>query len=269
MNRIVPIARIVKAELIRLVRRRTVVLSAAGALVFSVVATLTVFSSARASGTAPSRRGGTTLSALTGHGGGTEAFAVGASFVGFLVFVTFIALLAGEFSGGTFRAKLLRDPHRLRVIVGTLTGILLVVAAVVALAEAFTFALSLLVAPTRDVSTAAWFSPAGLGAALRDYVTVLGGVTGWAVFGATLAAIFRSAPIALGVGFAWAGPFENIVVDSWSTGFRVFPGQVLASLIQGGTTELGIGRAVLTALLYTGIAAAVTLVLVSRRDVTA
>jgi ABC-2 type transport system permease protein len=261
--------RIVKAELLRLVRRRPMVVAVAGALLFSVVATLTVFSSARPSGGAPSRRGGTTVAALAGHGGGTEAFAVGASFVGFLVFVTFIALLAGEFSGGTFRALLLRDPHRLRVIVGKVTGILLVAAGVVALAEAFTFVLSLVVAPSQDVATADWFSLRSLGAGLRDYVTVLGGVAGWAVFGTTLAVIFRSAPIALGVGFAWAGPFENIVIDSWQTGYRVFPGQVLASLIQGGTTELGIGRAVLTAVLYTGIAAAVALVLVSRRDVTA
>ena len=64
------------------------------------------------------------------------------------------------------------------------------------------------------------------------------GVAGWAIFGTTLAVIFRSVPLALGVGFAWAGPFENIVVDSWTTGYRVFPGQVLGSLIRGGTTEL-------------------------------
>jgi hypothetical protein len=189
--------------------------------------------------------------------------------VGFLVFVTFIALIATEFSGGTFRALLLRDPHRLRVIAGLLAGVLVVAAAVVALAEAFTFALSLVVASTDGISTADWFSLDGLGAGLRDYATVLAGVAGWAVFGTTLAVIFRSAPVALGVGFAWAGPFENIIVDSWPTGFRVFPGQVLASLIQGGTTELGIGRAALTAVIYTGVAAAVTLALVSRRDVTA
>src|SRR5439155_22492076 len=57
-------------------------------------------------------------------------------------------------------------------------------------------------------------------------------------WGTTLAVVFRSVPIALAVGFAWAGPFENITVDSWATGYRVFPGQVLASLIQGGTAEL-------------------------------
>jgi ABC-type transport system involved in multi-copper enzyme maturation permease subunit len=260
--------RIIKAELLRLVRRRTMLITAAGCLLFSVVATLTVFSSAQASGT-PSRRGGATLAALSGSGGGTEAFAVGASFAGFLVFVTFIALLAGEFSGGTFRALLLRDPHRLRVIVGKLAGILLVAAGAVALFEASTFVLSLIVAPTREIATSEWFSVASAGAALRDYATVLGGVAGWAVFGTTLAVIFRSAPLALGVGFAWAGPFENITVDSWEAGYRVFPGQVLASLIRGGTAELGIGRAVLTAALYTAVAAAVTLTLVSRRDVTA
>ena len=76
------------------------------------------------------------------------------------------------------------------------------------------------------------------------------GVAGWAVFGTTLAVIFRSAPLALAVGFAWAGPFENIIVDSWNAGYRVFPGQVLASLIQGGTVELAMGRAVVTAMVY-------------------
>ncbi len=260
--------RIFQAELGRLLRRRTLVAAVAGAVLFAVVAALAVFSSAEDT-RATLRRGGATVAALNGHGGGTEAFAVAASFVGFLVFVTFIALIAGEFSGGTFRAVLLREPHRLRVIIGKLAAVLLVAAGVVALAEVLTFGLSLVVAPGQDVSTSQWFSLASLGDAVRDFGTVFAGVTGWAIFGTTLAVIFRSTPLALGVGFAWAGPFENIVVDSWTTGFKVFPGQVLGSLIRGGTVELGMGRAMATAGLYTAIAAAVSLVLVSRRDVTA
>jgi ABC-type transport system involved in multi-copper enzyme maturation permease subunit len=261
--------RIIRAELLRLVRRRTILVLAAGAVVFAVIATLDVFSSATTADTPAALRGATTVASLTGTGGGTQAFAVGASFLGFFVFVTFIALIATEFSGGTFRALLLRNPHRLRMIVGKLAGILLVAAAVVALAEACTFALSVVVAPGKGISTSGWFSLGSVGAGLRDYATVLGGVAGWAIFGTTLGAVFRSAPLALGVGFAWAGPFENIVVNSWNAGYRFFPGQVLASLIRGGTADLGIGRAVLTAVLYTGVAAATTLVLVSRRDVTA
>jgi ABC-2 type transport system permease protein len=264
------VTKIIRAELLRLVRRRTVVIATAASVVFAVVAALSVFSSARASGGGlPSRQGGTTVSALAGVGGGTEAFAVGASFLGFFVFVIFIALIATEFSDGTFRAVVMRQPHRLRVIIGKLAGILTVAAAVVVFAEVCTFAMSLMAASTKDISTAQWFSLESVGAGLRDYVTVMGGVTGWAIFGTLLAVIFRSAPLALGVGFAWAGPLENIVSRSWTDGYRVFPGQVLASLIQGGTTELGMGRAVLTAVLYIGVAAAGALLLVSRRDVTA
>ena len=96
----------------------------------------------------------------------------------------------------------------------------------------------------------------------------MAGITGWAIFGTALAVVFRSVPLALGIGFAWAGPFENIVVDSWSTGYRVFPGQVLGSLIRGGTLELTLTRAIVTAVAYTAIAAAVALILVVRRDVT-
>jgi ABC-2 type transport system permease protein len=261
--------RIIKAELQRLVRRRTLVISIAGSILFAIVATLTVFASAKSTDIAISPQGGTTLAQLGTSGGATQAFAVGASFAGFLVFVTFIAMVAAEFSGGTFRALLLRDPHRLRVIVGKVIGLLIVAAGVAALTEFFSIIMSLVLAPTKDISTSAWFSAAGLGNALVDFVTVFAGVAGWAVFGATLAVIFRSAPLALGVGFAWAGPFENIVVDSWTTGYRFFPGQVLRSVIRGGTIELQFPRALLTTAVYTGVAAAATLFLVQRRDVTA
>jgi len=261
--------RIIKAELMRLVRRRTVFVALGAALVFAVVATLTVYTSAKSTGIADSRQGGTTLAELAASRGATHAFAVGASFAGFLVFVTFIAVISAEFSGGTFRALLIRDPHRMRLIVGKVVGLLLVAAAVAAAAELFSVVISIVVAPTRDIDTSAWFSSAGLGHAALDYFTVMVGVAGWAVFGSTLAVIFRSAPLALGVGFAWAGPFENIVVDSWNTGYRVFPGQVLGSLIRGGTIELGFARALATAVVYTGVAATTTLLLISRRDVTA
>jgi ABC-type transport system involved in multi-copper enzyme maturation permease subunit len=264
--------RIVRAELHRVLRRRTLVVTVLGCLAFAVVSALTVFANAEPSAdgaTVVSRRGAPPLAALTGHGGGTEAFVIGASFVGFFVFVTFIAVLAGEFSGGTFRALLLRDPHRRRLIVGKLLGLLLVAAGAVALAEVLTLLVSLAVAPGNDIATSQWFTLTSAGDAIRDYATVFAGVTGWAVFGTTLAVVFRSTPIALGVGFAWAGPFENIVVDSWTTGYRVFPGQVLGSLIRGGTVELGLDRAVLTAAVYAVVAAAVSLWLVSTRDVTA
>jgi len=258
---------IVRGELQRLLRRRTIIATTAASLLFAAVATIAVFAAARERGPAAAR-GGTTVAALASSGGGTQAFAVGSSFVGFFVFVTFIALVATEFSGGTYRALLLRDPHRLRLITGKLVGALAVAAGALALTELVSFGLSLALAPSKDIDTAAWWSLAGIGHALADYATVFAGVTGWAIFGTTLAVVFRSVPLALAVGFAWAGPFENIIVDSWTTGYRVFPGQVLAAVIQGGSPEISLARAAATGVLYVGIAAAVTTSLLSRRDVT-
>jgi hypothetical protein len=263
--------KIIHAQLVRLVRGRTIAVLVGATLLFAVLTSLTVFGTASSEPSIgpASRRGSISLSALERASGGTEAFAIGASFTGFLVFVTFIAVIATEFSGGTWRALLLRDPHRRRVLVGTVAALLVLAAATVALAEVFTFVMSWLVAPANDVATTEWLTLSGLSSALGNYLTVLAGVAGWAVFGTTLAVIFRSAPLALGVGFAWAGPFENIVVDSWDAGYRLFPGQVLGSLIRGGTAELAMSRAVLTGLIYVGGAALVALTLVSRRDVTA
>lgn len=259
--------RIVRAELQRLLRRRTLVTVALASAAFSVVSTLAVFAAAT-DVPQPRSRGVTTIAHLASAAGGTEAFAIGASFIGFLVFVTFIALGATEFSGGTYRALLLRDPHRVRLIAGKLVGALVVAAGALVLAEVLTFVWSLLLAPSQDVDTGAWLSLAGLGHAAGNLATAFAGVAGWAVFGTTLAVVFRSAPLALAVGFAWAGPFENIVVDSWTTGYRVFPGQVLAAVIQGGTADVSLGRAVVTGAAYVAIAGAAAATLLARRDVT-
>ncbi|MCU1461816.1 MAG: putative transporter integral rane protein [Acidimicrobiales bacterium] len=259
---------VIRAQLIRLLRRKTMVLAAVGATAFAVMAATTVFSSAKHGGAGLGGRA-VTLETLAGKGGGTLAFATAASFIGFFIFVTFIALMASEFSGGTFRALLLRDPRRLRVLVGQVVGILIVIAGIAAVAELLTFALSFLMAASRGVPTSAWLSSGGAGDAIKNYATVLAGVGGWAVLGTTLAVIFRSAPLALGIGFVWAGPFEHLVANAWTTGNQWFPGLVLQSLIAGGTNELALGRALVMGLVYVGVAATATLALVATRDVTA
>jgi hypothetical protein len=245
---------VIQGQLIRLLRRKTIVLAAIGAVAFAALSAIPVFASAKAGGPVAGRA--VTLQTLAGHGGGTQAFATAASFAGFFIFVSFIALMGADLSGGTFRALLLRDPRRIRVLAGQLVGILVVAAAVAAVAEVLTFAFALPMAAARDVPTSAWFSLAGAGAALGD-------------FGTTLAVVFRSTPVALGIGFVWAGPFEHIVAGAWSTGNRLFPGLVLQSLIAGGTPDLALGPAVLTGILYVGVAAAASFALTATRDVTA
>ena len=77
---------VIQAELYRLVRRRTIVIGGAVAVGFSFLAAFAIFAAADSVGPR-STQGGTTLAQLAAAGGGTEAFAVGASFASLLAFV--------------------------------------------------------------------------------------------------------------------------------------------------------------------------------------
>jgi ABC-2 type transport system permease protein len=256
-----------KAELVKLRRRRVALVATAGALAFAVIATTAVFLSATQSD-APGDRGAT-IASLSQAGGATEAFAIGVSFTGLVVLVLFIANFAGEFSQGTIRTLLMRQPRRLGLLAGKMAALLTFVAGVLLLAEVLTIGASAAIAPSQDVATGSWFGVDALGHAAGDYATALLGVVSWALLGMAIAVFVRSIPVALGIGIVWAGPFEHIIQDSWTSADRFFPGLLLESLTVGGTDEVDFGRALALVAVYVALAATAAAVVFVRRDVTA
>ncbi len=260
--------RVIRAELTKLRRRRVLLAAPMAAAAFALIATIAVFLSAQpAGGRAPGRA--ITLDDLAAAGGGTQAFATGASFVGLLVFVTFIANITGEFSLGTFRTLLMRQPGRVRLLAGKMTALLLFAAVVLLGAEALTVAASTLIAPTQHVSTSEWFTLTSLGQAAGDYARALSVVGGWALLGMALGLTVRSTPVALGIGVAWAGPFEHIFQDAWAAASRWFPGLLLEAFAVGGTPDVSFPRAAALIGAYVVAAAVTAVFLIARRDVTA
>jgi ABC-2 type transport system permease protein len=257
-----------KAELLKLRRRRVVIAAGASALAFAVLATILVFLSATEPGARGTARGATTAS-LAQAGGATEAFAIGASFVGILVLVLFIANVAGELTLGTFRTLLMRQPRRIGLLAGKMAALLAFVAVVLLVAEVLTVAASAIIAPSQDVSTASWFSVDGLGAAAGDYATALAGVAAWASLGMALAIFVRSIPVALAIGIVWSGPFEHLLQDAWTAAAQWFPGLLLESLASGGTDAVSLGRALTLAAIYVAAAVTAAALVFARRDVTA
>jgi hypothetical protein len=257
--------RMFKAELLKLRRRRVAVAALVAAFAFAAVATIAVFLSA---GDGPPSERGATLQSLAEAGGATEAFSIGASFVGILVFVLFIANVAGEFSQGTFRTLLMRQPRRTALLAGKMLALLVFAAIVLAVAEVLTVAVSVAIAPTQDVSMASWFGGDGLGAAAGDYARALFGVAAWASLGMALAIVVRSIPIALGIGIVWSGPFEHITSDAWTAASQWFPGLLLEALAAGGTDDVSITRALVLVSLYVAVAAGAASLVFARRDVT-
>jgi hypothetical protein len=212
---------------------------------------------------------GPTLESLARAGGGTEVFTTVVSFAGTFLFVVFVGLVAAEFSRGTVRTMLLRQPGRLRLLAGKMAALLAFAGVALATAEALTWVAARLLAPTQDVATNQWLGLASLGQGLMDYGKVMFWVTGYAVLAMAVGVLVRSVPVALAVGIAWAGPFEHLVQEAWGPATRLFPGLLLEAFVAGGTPEVGVLRAALTVTAYAAAAALVAGTVFARRDVTA
>lgn len=256
---------VIRAESIRLARRPALAAAAGGAALFAVVASVAVFLAAGDSGRPAGR--GETLASLAGAGGGSAAFALGVSFAGLLVLVLAIVTFTGEFSRGTLRTVLMREPRRLRLLAGKMVAIMGAAGLVLALAAVLTWGASLVMAATQGVSTAEWFTLDALGENLADYGTAVVTVSGWATLGMALGMILRSTPLALAVGVAWAGPLEHITVDSWSAAGRWFPGLLLEALAAGGTDTVSLARAAGLVAVYVALAAVAAALVLRRRDI--
>ena len=260
--------RAVRAELVKLLRRKVLVVTATVAAVFSVGSAAVVLASA---GPAAEVRGGrgVSLESLANAGGGTEVFTTAVSFVGTFVFVVFVGAVAVEFSRGTFRTMLLRQPGRIRLLAGKTAALLLFSAATLAAVEVLVWVAARALAPSHGVSTAAWTTAAAAGEALAGYGSALFWVSGYAVLGTALGVVARSVPVALAVGIAWAGPFEHLLQDAWRSADHVFPGLLLEAFVAGGTATTTASRALATVAGYLVLAAAVAGITFARRDVNA
>jgi ABC-type transport system involved in multi-copper enzyme maturation permease subunit len=256
-----------RAELVKVLRRRVLIVTALTTAVFAIGSTAIVLASADPAGAPVSGRG-VTVASLSDAGGGTEVFTTAVSFAGTFLFVVFVGAVAVEFSRGTFRTMLLYQPRRLRLLAGKMAALLAFAAAVLAAAEALTWVTARLLAPSQDVATGAWTSTAALGDALTDYGSVLFWVTGYALLGMTVAVLVRSVPIALAIGIAWAGPFEHLLQDAWDPAQRFFPGLLLEAFVAGGTSDVSVTRALLTVAVYVAVAAALAGTAFVRRDIT-
>jgi ABC-2 type transport system permease protein len=257
---------VVRAELATLTRRRVLVTTGLATAAFAIVTTLATFLSADA-GPGPADGRGATLESLAESGGGTEAFSLGIGFFGLLVLVSFIARFAGEFSHGTLRTVLMKEPRRVRVVLGKFLALVAFTAAALLLAEALSFVASAVIAPTQDVDTANWYSADDLRIAAGDYASALAAASAWALYGMTLALLLRSVPIAIGVGVAWAGPAEHITAESWQAADRWLPGLQLEALAGGGATDLSAERALLLTAIYLTVVITAGLHALTRRDI--
>jgi ABC-type transport system involved in multi-copper enzyme maturation permease subunit len=257
-----------RAELVKLLRRRVLVITAVVATAFAVGSAAVLLTSAEPAGR-PVEGRSVTVATLSQAGGGTQVFTTAVSFAGSLLFVLFVGAVAVEFSRGTFRTMLLHQPRRIRLLAGKMAALIAFAAVVLAAIETLTWVAARLLAPSQGVATGTWLSLAAFGDGLADFGSALFWVAGYALFAMTVAVLVRSLPGALAIGIAWIGPIEHILQDRWGPASRVFPGLLLEAFVAGGTSAVSAPRALVTIALYVTIAATIAATVFARRDITA
>jgi ABC-type transport system involved in multi-copper enzyme maturation permease subunit len=233
---------------------------------FAGLTTFLTFSSANGSSTGgPPGGEKITVATLNGATGYLEGITQAFTFLGVIAVVVAALSIATDYSQGTMRNLLVRQPSRWRVLGGKLIALSVVLTVSALAASLVGTAVAYLMASGSGVSTGAWTITS-----LVPRVAELSvGLIGWAAIGALLATVLRSVAPAIGIAIGWALPVETIIGATWKTGKAWFPGGVFQSIASAGTSTVTFGRAVIVGSLYLAVAVIAAITVFQRREVTA
>jgi len=208
-----------------------------------------------------------TVAQLPRPDGLVRGFVDAGTLIGIVALCLFAAAFATEYSQGTLRNLLVREPRRTQLLTGKFLAISVFMLTVVIVAIGISVALAFILAPGKGISTTAWTSSTGLNdlfqAIWHAYLTTIF----YGVFGASFAILLRSPAAAIGVSLAYFIAIEAIIVGAiWSGGSNWLPDHLLNSLANGGNGDASYYHALLMLTIYAlAIVAAIT-TLFRRRD---
>jgi ABC-type transport system involved in multi-copper enzyme maturation permease subunit len=217
----------------------------------------------------PGAHGALTLAQLAQASGLSQGLTQSGVLLGAVSFSIAAFQFGGEFSHGTLRNLLVRQPRRWVLMVGKTLAVLSFIVGALAVATVFGICAAFVLAHIRHVPTEAWTSGVGmsdLGSLLGDLVV---SACGFAVIGMIAGVLLRSSVIAIAAGLAVLLPFETILTDAVPGTTRWLPAQLLESIAQGGSTSAPFAPAVITVSAYLAGAVAIAMLVFARRDVTA
>lgn len=251
-------------------RRKTLLLStflglAAAASLFVVL----IFSNAPAHGDGG---GLPSLQQLARPNGLVFGLTRAAFLLGVVAFGTAAAQTASEYSLGTLRQLLVRQPRRITLLIGKMLGVVTFMVLATAFAAVVAFLVANVMAQSRGVSTSAWFTGTGFGDLLNALGNIELAVIGYSVLGLVIGQFLRSAVAAVIVGFAWLIIIEQFIITRIIPGTAPWlPGVSLSTIAGGGNKDANIAysHGLIVAAIYAVVAIVAASITFHRRDVTA
>jgi len=258
---------VIRAEL-RKLRRPTLFLGTMGAVVFfsGLFSALLYLLIDSPQGNAD-RGQVITREALSLASGGVQGFSSVGGFLGVIALCVFAAQTAQEYTYGTLRNLLIRQPSRMKILGGKLISMMIFALAMIVLSAIVSIGTSVILAPTVDVSTDLWFTSAGIELIYTTFINATISVVGFGVLGMVLGLLLRSPISAISFGVLWLLIIELLLITVKNSLQSWLPGAQLSAIASGGTMDLSYTHALTVGGVYVAIGAIVASVLFVRRDV--
>ena len=189
--------------------------------------------------------------------------------LGIVAFGIAATQIASEYSLGTLRQLLVRQPRRPIFLAGKFLAVMTFMLGAVLFSSIAATVAACVMAHLRHVPTSAWTSSAGISDLTRALGDLLLATVGFTTLGLFVGLLFRSSVVAVIVGFAYLLPVEAVVVRIAPHAATWLPGQLLQAVAAGGASPNGFARSLILSAIYVVIAGAVATLVFVRKDVTA
>lgn len=199
--------------------------------------------------------------------GSTQAFTSIGNLLGIIALCVFAAQTAQEYSLGTLRNLLVRQPGRIRLLIGKLASMKAFAIIMTLVGAVISIGVSYVLAGSKDVSTTLWFNSDGRIEIAKTLLNVFISILGFGIIGMVLGILFRSPITSISLGVLWLLIVENIVGAVKSSTLEWLPGSQLATVAAGGTETISYTHALSLSGIYVGIALVIATFLFTKRDV--
>ena len=208
-----------------------------------------------------------TTAMLENSHGLASGLANAAGLLGVVALAVFAAQTANEYTNGTLRNLLVRQPRRLVLLSGKALA-MAIFSLLVVLTSAFTtIVASYIWAAAKSIDTSAWTTSEGLSYLVNVFGNIYLATIGYGIFGMMLGLIFRSPISAISIGLAWTMIVEGIVSAVWDWTAKYLPGQLLSAIGSGGNPIIDYSTALPRGLIFLALFVGIGALLFKKRDV--
>ncbi len=194
-------------------------------------------------------------------------FKIVSFFLGITALCVFASQTAQEYTLGTLRNLLVRQPSRMKILFGKYLSMIIFAIALVFLDAVVAIGVSYGLAPHAKATTTAWFTATALSLLGRTFLNVLLTTLAFGTFGMILGLLFRSPISAIATGVIWSLILETILGGVVSSTQKWLPGQNFDNIAQGGSNTVSYQWSLGLSALYLTVGFAIVALLFKRRDV--